>query len=172
MVLDEVVVDRFWEGVDIQGENDCWEWKRSCADGYGRFWVNLRMEGAHRVSWTIARGVIPELFEELPACVCHKCDNRKCCNPNHLFLGNSKVNQKDSAVKGRHAYPQPWQRGSHLWHRGERHPQALKIETEIKEIKADLKEGILTQEQIGRKHGLSRSAVSAINVGRRWPHVK
>jgi len=56
--------DRFWSGVDIRGESECWLWRRSCHQrGYGHFKLSGKVERAHRVSWTLANGQIPELFE-------------------------------------------------------------------------------------------------------------
>lgn len=113
MLLDEKAEKRFWKNVDRRGEDECWEWRRCCTEGgYGQFNLNKRMEIASRVAWTIANGLIPELFEGLPTFICHKCGNPKCCNPGHLFLGNPKINLKDSSIKGRQVYPQLWCKGA------------------------------------------------------------
>lgn len=104
MVLDKVDIERFWANVNIRGEGECWNWKRSCnVKGYGQFQLNRGMVRTHRVAWFLVNGSIPTLFEGLPTFICHTCDNRRCCNPNHLFLGNNKINQKDFSVKGRQA---------------------------------------------------------------------
>ncbi len=99
----EKQIDRFWSNVDIQGEDDCWVWKKKShsLNGYGL--VNLK-EGdkpgklwrVHRLVWTLVKGKIPEGLN-----VCHKCDNRPCCNPEHLFTGTAKDNVHDSMAKGR-----------------------------------------------------------------------
>lgn len=169
MVLGEKAIDRFWTNVDVKGGDECWPWLRYCnQDGYGRFKLNGKYEQAHRVAWTLANGLIPELFEDLPSKICHSCDNPPCCNPNHLFLGNQLINLEDSAAKGRQSYPQPWSKG---WCKGENHPKALKTEVEIKEIKLDLRENVLTHKQIAEKFGVSRPTISLISRGETWSHI-
>jgi len=91
-------VDRFWEKVDMRGH--CWEWtaaKTSC--GYGRFKVEGKTVGAHRVSYELHYGEIPEEM-----CVLHTCDTPPCVNPEHLFLGTPTDNNRDRDQKGRNGF--------------------------------------------------------------------
>ena len=104
---------RFWSKVDKK--NNCWEWTAAlfAKTGYGQFALTSKKpETAHRMSWMLTHGEIPNgLF------VLHHCDNRLCCNPSHLFIGTHKDNMVDMSQKGRHV-------GS----RGKRHSEAYRAE--------------------------------------------
>lgn len=90
-------IARFWSKVDKRGPDECWEWKAARQPaGYGKFWLDGKEQGSHRVA-LIASGV------EIPAGYVgmHKCDNPPCCNPNHLLAETASENQKDKFRKGR-----------------------------------------------------------------------
>ena len=77
---------------------DCWEWQGSTnAKGYGFITATeINEQLAHRVAYRLWVGDIPEGL-----CVLHKCDNRKCCNPSHFFLGDNADNTRDMVNKRR-----------------------------------------------------------------------
>lgn len=88
--------ERFWSKVDVKSESDCWNWKKAIdTPGYGAFKINKKKMNSHRVAWILTHGDIPNGL-----LVCHKCDNRLCCNPSHLFLGTYTDNNRDMITKG------------------------------------------------------------------------
>lgn len=97
--------DRFFE--KFERGTGCWEWTASVDSwGYGHLGDGRRLKLAHRLSWEIHRGAIPNGLKVL-----HHCDNRRCVNPDHLFLGTVADNNGDMYAKGRGVNPRGTQHG-------------------------------------------------------------
>jgi hypothetical protein len=93
----DALVYNFWSKVEKRGDSECWGWKAQKRwDGYGR-WRHLgRAVFAHRFSYELHHGPIPQGMHVL-----HSCDNPGCTNPKHLRLGTHDENMAEMAAKGR-----------------------------------------------------------------------
>lgn len=133
--------------------NDCLEWTGYIQqNGYGQVGFRGGLVSTHRAAWIIAHGAIAEgLF------VCHHCDNRRCCNPEHLFLGTTQDNMNDMVSKGRHG-------GS----AGEAHPKAKLTRIQVEEIRRRYAEENILQQQLAAEYGVSKPTVAALLRNRSW----
>ena len=159
-------MDRFWEKVNKT--DSCWEWTGAkIPDGYGSIRFNGKPQGAHRVSWILNNGEVPNgLF------VCHKCDNRLCVRPDHLFLATNRENILDAKSKGRLA---TGERNGLRKHpesilRGSKHGRSRVNEEQVEEIRSMYALG-KSQKEIGAKFGLYHSTVWSIVHGVNWRHL-
>jgi hypothetical protein len=150
----------FWDKVNITDLSDCWEWEGGKFNhGYGRF--HLKYFGdvtAHRAYYILFVG----LDEELE--VCHMCDNKKCVNPHHLWLGTHGENMKDASEKGRIKGPDE----ANVI--GEDVGKAKLTEEEVKQLRKDHKQGVELKD-LGKKYGINWSYASKVANGDYWSHV-
>lgn len=149
------VEERFWPKVDRAGDGECWLWRGAkCGHGYGAIRAHRQRHNvqAHRVSYEMAHGPIPEGLHVL-----HRCDTPACVNPAHLFLGTHQQNMDDMAAKGR--------RGAL---RGEAQGNAKLTDELVRQIRAA--NGY--QDDIGLRFGVSQTTVWRIKRGHSWRHVQ
>lgn len=143
--------ERFWEKVDVRDPDECWEWQAGkTVEGYGRIYTGkISLDMAHRVSYELHHGPIPEGMKVL-----HKCDNPPCCNPAHLFLGDDLVNVCDKIAKGRSNMPT-----------GERHHGARFTNEQVREVRRLFATGNYTQRGLARMFGVNRISIRGIVRG-------
>lgn len=150
---------RFWSKVEPR-PSGCWEWTGATRrGGYGVFVYRLasyrvRQDTAHRLSWEMLYGPVPDGL-----LVCHSCDNRRCVRPSHLWLGTDQDNSDDKMRKGRsNLASRSWRPRSH----------GTKLsEDDIPGIRARIATGE-SYAAIGRSCGVSGEAISLIARGKRW----
>lgn len=148
--------EKFWTQVDVKGLNDCWEFQGKLDDrGYGYFNVGPHQVLAHRVAYVYIYGLMPEKLY-----VCHRCDNPKCSNPFHLFLGTPSDNIQDMLRKKRNNPA-----------RGERSGKAVLSEANVIRMRRMYREGV-SQKDLALTFGISRKQISCIVNRVQWAHVK
>lgn len=146
---------RFWSKVSVGAPGACWEWKSGLdEDGYALFKVDRRTTRAARFSALLIFGTIaPGLW------VLHSCDNRKCVNPHHLFLGSPSENSLDREQKGRGRNSQGSANGANKL-----------TESDVLEIRAMYKNGF-TQKEIAHRFNIDRANISVIVNRKTWRHI-
>ena len=98
--MDEQRLKRFWDKVDIRGEDECWLWLAAVnSRGYGAFaYEKNNIQSVHKISWAMAKN--KNKMADPSMHVMHLCDVKRCVNPKHLELGTPKQNQNDAIKKG------------------------------------------------------------------------
>lgn len=141
------IIARLMNRVKVNPETECWEWQKPNSQGYANITVKGRVVRAHRVAAALYSGF--DLAS--PLYICHSCDNRRCCNPKHLFPGTASQNMQDMASKGR-------RRGIKL--------RVVDIPT-IRERR----QAGETLEAIGKDYGLTKQQVRNVATGYSWGWV-
>lgn len=138
---------RFIEKVIVSNdERPCWEWGAAMkTKRYGAFRLGGKTEFAHRASYILFKGDIGKGLE-----VCHTCDNTKCVNPEHLFLGTHKQNMEDSAKK-------------------QRQRSKLTVD-DVKYIRGESARGV-SNADLCREFNYSTGSMCNILSGKSWAHV-
>lgn len=161
---------RFWVKVNKLGPDECWEWTKGRNKwGYGKFSIRdlenkKRTAAAHRIAYQIYNN-------ELPAglLVCHRCDNRLCCNPAHLFLGTHAENSADMVAKGRSkaSYTPPEKRRY-----GKDNPNSKLTEEIVRSIRSEYSSGGIGKRPLALRYGVSKPVITAVVRRETWAWVK
>jgi hypothetical protein len=168
--MDPSLRRRFAAKVERRGSTECWPWRASVIGGYGYFWAGENVDYyAHRWAWRLHRGAIPGGL-----CVLHRCDNPRCCNPRHLFLGTTADNVRDMVAKGRARSARGARHGSHLhpalWRRGEAHEWSKLNATRVRRIRRLALQNVTVAVIAGRL-GVSVKTIRRVLSGETWHHV-
>ena len=145
------LIDRLLMKSKVNPDNGCWEWFASKNAGYGQLMVDKRPIPAHRLSYELHWGSIPAGMH-----VCHRCDNRACINPDHLFIGTNADNMADRDAKGRG-----------IIYRGEDHGSAKLTEADVRAIRSST----LSNRKLAPLYGVCGKTISVIRSGKHWAHV-
>lgn len=144
---------RFWP--KVSKTDSCWLWMGAkIQDGYGSFGFGEKVVSAHRVSWELHNGPIPNGL-----CVLHKCDVRNCVNPDHLFLGTRDDNMADRNRKGRQA-------------RGEKSGRAKLTNAVVIAIRRRYAAGGTSIRKLASEFCISKSQILSVVTFKSWSHVK
>jgi hypothetical protein len=147
---------KFWLFVDQPSPDACWEWQgKRYQNGYGCFAKQDRGELAHRVAYRLEVGDPGQLM------VCHRCDNRSCVNPRHLFLGTARDNILDAAKKHR-LRPA----------RGEQAGKSKLSTDDVQQIRRLYAAGVCKQRELAERYSVSTKQVSVIVNRKQWAHLR
>ena len=160
------LISRFWP--KVAKASGCWLWKAAIRrDGYGLFTNQGRHYAAHRLSWELTHGPIPDGMWVL-----HHCDVRACVRPDHLYLGTREQNTSDAMLRHRFKSGDEAHFRAHpeIVPRGERHWASRLTDDDVRDIRRRVAAGE-KQVSLQREYELSSGLVSLIVHRKRWAHV-
>ncbi len=139
----------------VEKTESCWNWKGFLnKKGYAQFRINYTRHPAHRVAYLLFRGPV-----EAGLLVCHRCDNPRCVNPDHLFLGTNQDNVRDMVSKKRHRT-------------GSRKPNSKMNDESVRELFTMCSKRYFEHEELAKMFGVCRPLITNILNGKRWKHLQ
>lgn len=146
-------VVKFWQKVQAGKSDECWEWQgRVGKNGYGVTYMHSHHLYAHRMAWVITNGPIEDGLHVL-----HKCDNPRCVNPDHLFLGTQADNNRDMHRKGRNAQPG-----------GEDHHRSRLTWEDVHTIRRRHAEERVPNKELAEEYGVHLATITGVIANRTW----
>lgn len=153
------VWEYYVQSVDIKTPDKCWEWRKSLASsGYGNWYWHKKAGGAHRESFKLFYDLDPKLY------VLHKCGNRRCCNPDHLYAGTQKQNVLDTKRHGKYA-PPPYKKGEEVG-------TSKLTENQVYKIKKDLRDNKKSLKELAKQYNVTVQCICLIKKEKNWKWVK
>lgn len=141
----------FWSRITQQ--EGCWEWQGATVSGYGCYRSKGKTRYAHRTAYELAVGPL-----NAGDCVLHRCDNRLCCRPDHLFIGDRADNIRDAADKDRTRF-------------GTARPQAKLTDDDVRHIRSLYSSGRYSQQALAGLFGVAQMTVSNVVTRKTWRRV-
>ncbi len=143
-----------WLLARTEAAGECREWSMARqASGYGATWCGGKVVGTHRLMWQLARGPVPHGMHVL-----HKCDNRPCINPDHLFVGTNAENVADKMKKNRQS-------------NGNTMASAKLTAADVRKIRSLWRAGRHEQREIAKMFGISPTNTHVIIANKTWRHA-
>lgn len=161
--LTDADIAAFW--ALVSNSDGCWLWSGTVGlNSYGCIQINNRKWLAHRLSYLLTRGDLPDDLH-----ICHRCDNPRCVNPEHLFPGTDRDNAHDRMAKGRpqgrHSHPEAYPCGEQM-------ENAKLTEDAVREMRCRYQAGGVTYRQLAEERGVSKCTAMRAIKGESWKGVK
>jgi hypothetical protein len=147
-------MERFWNKIHKKEPTECWLWN-SCIhkEGYGQFYYKGKVEKAHRISYILTYGEIPEGL-----LIRHTCDVRHCVNPNHLLTGTDMDNTNDKIERNRH-------------NKGIDHARCKLTEEQVIQIRYRYENEKVSHSVLAKEYDVKRACIASILSRRTWKHI-